>query len=130
MRLSACVIAAALVFVVAGHGLGRAALDARTTATSSMELLVFEHPGCTYCQVFRRRVVPRYLSSPNAEKAPLRFVDIEKSDTGNLGLASPITILPTVVLIRNGREVDRIAGYWAPANFFKMVSFLIDKAGE
>ena len=37
-------------------------------------------------------------------------------------------MVPTAVLIKDGREVDRIAGYWAPDNFFKMVAYIRAKA--
>jgi thioredoxin-related protein len=127
MRVMLSVVAASLLVILASHGFSQAALNGAATPRASMELLVFEHPDCTYCQAFRARVVPRYQASPHATEAPLRFVDISRSDTGRLALASPITMLPTAVLMREGREVDRIAGYWAPDNFFKMVGLIIGR---
>ena len=128
MRAVFTAVAAALLLTLANYGLGRAAVDTGSKAKTSMELLVFEHPDCTYCQVFRSRVVPRYEQSPHAAEAPLRFIDIVKSDIDRLPLRSPITMVPTVVVMKDGQEVDRIAGYWGPDNFFKMVAYIIGKA--
>ena len=29
--------------------------------------------------------------------------------------------------MKNGREVDRIAGYWGPDNFFKLLAHMLAK---
>ena len=125
------VIAAAVAVLVIGlaiQGPGRAAVDSITATRPSMELLVFEHPDCTTCQAFRNRVAPRYRQSPQEAEAPLRFIDITGADADRIALNAPIRMIPTVVVMKNGREVDRIAGYWAPDNFFKMVTYIIGKA--
>jgi thioredoxin-related protein len=126
MVLRAAVAVLAVLF--ASHGLGRAAVDTTTASSKAMELVVFEHPDCTYCPIFRSSVAQRYQSSPQAAEAPLRFIDIAKSDSGRYALKSPITMVPTAVLIKDGQEVDRIAGYWGPDSFFKMVAYIIGKA--
>jgi thioredoxin-related protein len=114
--------------------LGFLAVDQKTRAASdllsaargrSVELLVFEHRDCVYCRVFRSDTLPRYRESENASKAPIRFVSIEHTDTTNLKLSGAIQMVPTFVLMQDGREVGRIAGYWAPDNFFKMLSNLM-----
>lgn len=88
------------------------------------ELLVFEAKGCAYCFVFRRDVVPDYMRSPRARDIPMRFIDVKKADLTRLSLSAPLTLLPTVVLMSHGREVDRISGYMGPEPFFHMVSRL------
>lgn len=93
-----------------------------------MELLVFELEGCTYCQVFRRDVLPRYTQSTSAAVAPLRFVDLAKTEVDSLNLEARIDVIPTAVLMKDGREVDRISGYWGPTNFFKMLSYQLERA--
>ncbi len=119
---------AAIAAWMAGHGLARSAVDSGTGAAPAMELVVFEHPDCAYCPAFRNGIAPRYQRSPQAAEAPLRFVDITASDMSRYRLLMPITMVPTAVLIKDGREVDRIAGYWAPDNFFKMVAYIRAKA--
>lgn len=128
MRAVIAGVAAALVLGLAIHGPGRAAVNATIGARTSMELLVFEHPDCTHCKTFRSRVAPRYRQSPQEAEAPLRFVDVTGTDTDRLALKSPITMVPTAVLMKDGREVDRIAGYWGSDNFFKMVTVIIGSA--
>ena len=61
-------------------------------------------------------------------QAPLRYVDIAKTDTSALGLKAPLTMLPTAVLMKNGRELDRITGYWGRETFIKMLSYLLARA--
>ncbi len=129
MRFLVSAFVAGLLFVSAGQGPGRAAVDASKSGGSpAMELLVYEHPDCSYCQVFRARIAPRYLKSGHAADAPLRVIDIAGAAPAGIVLRSPIEQVPTTVLVKDGREVDRIPGYWAPDNFFKMVDFLISRA--
>ena len=92
-----------------------------------MELIVFEHPDCTYCRAFRQNIGPTYPHSVPAAEAPLRYVDIAKSDIGGLHLSERIDTLPTAVVMRNGREVDRIVGYWGPTGLFQLLSHILAK---
>jgi thioredoxin-related protein len=128
LRCLLSAVAAALLLLLACNGAGRAALDATAQTSGSVELLVFEHADCTYCRVFRRDVLPKYKNSAPAASVPLRFVDIEKSDTSALGLKSRIHVVPTAVLMKEGNEVDRIVGYWGPDNFFKLLAQMLIKA--
>jgi thioredoxin-related protein len=93
-----------------------------------MELIVFEHPDCAYCRVFRQNIAPSYQSSPRAPQAPLRYVDIAKSDIGALHLKGRIDMVPTAVLMKDGQEVGRIAGYWGRESFFKMLAHIMSMA--
>jgi len=119
--------AACIVLALAGYGSVRAALDGSPAPASRLEVLVFEHAECTYCRVFRRDVLPRYQTAGVGRSVPLRFVDIERSDTGALGLRARIDTVPTAVVMRDGAEVDRIVGYWGPDNFFKLLAHIISR---
>jgi hypothetical protein len=125
MRAALSTLAALLMLLLASHGLGRAGLEAGSARAPAVEVLVFEHPDCVYCRVFRRDVLPRYHDAIGASAAPLRFVDIATSDTDSLGLKARLDTLPTAVVMREGREVDRIVGYWGPSNFFKLLSYIL-----
>jgi Thioredoxin-like domain len=127
MRVLLSALAASLMFVLVSQGSGRAGLDAAPARTPTLEVLVFEHTDCVYCRVFRRDVLPKYHQALPANVAPLRFVDIAKDDTASLGLNSRIDTLPTAVVMRNGREVDRIVGYWGPTGFFQLLSHILAK---
>lgn len=129
MRSFVTAFVATLLIGVLVHSLGRAGVDpAASGGAPAMELVVFEHPDCTSCEAFRSRIAPRYQSSPQAAQAPLRYVDVARSDTGRMGLRSPIAMVPTAVLMKEGREVDRIAGLWGRDNFLKMVAYMIGGA--
>jgi hypothetical protein len=90
-----------------------------------MEILVFETERCVYCRIFRRDVVPQYETSQRARIAPIRFVEAKTANHQALGLDGPITILPTVVVMREGRESGRITGYLGPEPFFHMITRVI-----
>jgi thioredoxin-related protein len=128
MRAALSAIAVSVALLLGWIGIGRAALDGAPARSPSLEVLVFEHVDCVYCQVFRRDVLPKYRHSVRTEVAPLRFVDIQASNAGSLALNSRIDTVPTVVVMRDGQEVGRIVGYWGPTNFFKMLAHILGRA--
>ena len=95
---------------------------------NSRELLVFEHPDCTYCKVFRRDVLPLYRTGTETASTPIRFIDIERTDISTLPLRTPVQMVPTFVVVQDGIEIDRISGYWSPDNFFKMLTRILARA--
>src|SRR5436190_15265245 len=125
MRALLSAVAASLMLLLLSQDSGQAGLDAAPASIPTLEVLVFEHADCVYCRVFRRDVLPQ--QAVRANTAPLRFVDIAKDDTDSLGLNSRIDTLPTAVIMRNGREVDRIVGYWGPTGFFQLLSHILAK---
>lgn len=119
---------AALLILAAGVATGRAALDpAAAVRGPTIELLVYEHRDCVYCQLFRRDVLPRYQQALAAE-LPIRFIDIAEAGNQAPGLKRKVDTLPTVVLMLGGRELDRIVGYWGPDNFFKLLASMRARA--
>ena len=104
-----------------------AARDAQAALPPRAEILVFEREACAYCVRFRDEIATRYRGSPAAFDVPMRFVDVDHAEPAALGLKSRLTMLPTAVLIHEGREVDRIAGYTGPETFFTLVKHLIDR---
>jgi thioredoxin-related protein len=105
----------------------RAVLDLETSALpeARFELLVVEIANCIYCGLFRRDVAPTYTASVRARSVPMRFVDINAPDIDALSLTAPIDSVPTVLVIDNGREVGRIAGYVGPEIFFHSLNRLL-----
>jgi thioredoxin-related protein len=59
------------------------------------------------------------------DAVPLRFVDIAETDTADFALQSSIEQVPTAVLMKEGNEIGRIAGYWAPSNFFRLLAYML-----
>lgn len=130
-------ITALLVALLAAAGVsvlgreGQAARDAASPiVTGSIgaarnELVVYEMPSSAYCRLFRRDVVPAFERSTRARTLPMRFVDLSAEGASEAGLDAPVTTVPTVVLLRDGREVGRITGYTGPENFFHLVNHMM-----
>jgi thioredoxin-related protein len=110
-----------------GHAVPHA--DTGSAQRARMALIVIEVPGCFYCRLFRRDVGPAYEASPRAREVPMHYLDLEAAKARRLAFQRPIDVLPTVVLLRNGREVERIAGYMAPENFIRVINYLLSRMG-
>ena len=126
---------ALLLAVIAAYGQlpGQAARDIWAVPglqSPKLELLVFEAEACGYCEIFRRDIAPGYNLAPLAAAAPLRFIDIGKVDLDKLGLTARLEILPTTVLMKDGREVERISGLTAPSTFYVLLKHMIAKNEE
>ncbi len=103
----------------------RAAPDLETVAlpdSTGLEIIVIEVDGCLYCDVIRRDVLPAYQISGRSKLAPMRFIDINAPDVDRLSLKSPINTVPTVLILENGRELERIPGYVGREVFFNVVN--------
>lgn len=121
--------------VAAALSIGQAAPlnAARTDATAPanrLELLVIEVAGCKVCDLVRAHIQPAYESTPRARSIPMRYVDVTNRDELTLGLNERVATVPTIVLLRDGREVDRIAGYTGPQNFLVAISAMLDSIDE
>jgi len=131
MRWLAPLLTLILAMLLSSDG-GLAARDSGPPAAAATpyELVVFEADGCVYCEFLRRDVLPLYTESQTGREAPMRFVNLSIADESKMGLASAITIAPTVVLLRDGVEVDRIIGYTGPFNFVHLVDIMMGKPAD
>ena len=104
----------------------RAGLDLETAALppGTLELVVIEADGCIYCGLFRRDVLPDYAVSEQGKQMPVRFVDVNDTNTARLDLKSPVDIVPTFIVVKSQHEVGRISGYMGPEDFFHSISYL------
>jgi hypothetical protein len=96
-------------------------------APTGVELIAFEAPGCRYCPVFRRDVAPSYAASRAGMTAPLRYIDINDASASSLKLASPVTMVPTLVLVRDGVEIGRIPGYVGRENMHRILDAMLPR---
>lgn len=103
----------------------RAAPDRDSLPGTGFELIAFEAPGCNYCPIFRRDVVPSYAATRAGKAAPLRFIDVNDRAADQLQLSGPVTMVPTVVLVRDGVEIGRINGYFGRENMHRMLDTLL-----
>jgi hypothetical protein len=97
---------------------------------SRLELIVIEVAGCTICDLVRLHIQPAYEASPRARQLPMRYVDITNMDEMKLGLAARVATVPTIVLMRDGREVDRITGYTGPRHFFVALGEMLEMTAD
>ncbi len=91
------------------------------------ELLVFERPGCVWCQRFDQEIAPIYPGTEEGRLAPLRRLDIGDDDAATAALAAPVHYAPTFVLVEDGREVGRIPGYAGEAAFWGLLANMTKK---
>lgn len=124
---AAILLAASLSLVLIARAHATPDFETSALPEPRVELVVVEAPGCKYCRLFRRNIFPLYAISPRAREAPLRFVELAAAKSGKLSLRAPIDVLPTILLLRDGREVGRIPGYLAPDNFFHSVNDLLSR---
>ncbi len=128
MRRSYLALAALLAFGLCNGVNAGLDVDAPMPKAGNMELVVLEAPGCTYCTLFRRDVLPSYEASPQSKDLPIRFVDINDEAADALGIDYPVDIVPTFVVLKNNKEVGRIPGYTGPEFFFHTINYLLSTA--
>jgi thioredoxin-related protein len=126
--VSSLLLFVALVLMVSAVR-AKAARDPAGNLTAAVEpageLVVYEAASSIYCKLFRRDVLPTYLSSPRALRVPIRFVEITAPEAEADHIVQTITTVPTIVFLKEGVEEGRIVGYVGPENFFHVVSRLL-----
>ena len=119
-----------LIALVVAKGTAHAWLDfdAASPKSTKLELVVMESPGCSYCDIFRRDVLPAYEASERGKELPVRFVDVNDAATAKLELQTPVDIVPTFVIVKDNKEIGRIPGYVGPENFYHAINYLLSIA--
>lgn len=105
----------------------KAARDLQTSAAPgpNLQLVVLEVDNCVYCDVFRRRMLAAYQASKQGQRAPIRFVNINDPDLGDLGLTQPVGIVPTFIMLENNQEIGRIPGLMGHQDFFRAIDYML-----
>lgn len=91
------------------------------------ELVMFEQPGCAWCQAFDREIAPIYGKTEEGQRAPLRRVELDEALPADLSFIQVERLTPVFVLIDKGREIGRIRGYPGEDNFWGLLGVLIKK---
>ena len=126
MRPLCYLVLAAALFLPGGPQSVRAAVDASIEQPGpTLELIVIEARGCPMCRLFRDEIAPAYRATARAKQAPLRFIDVSFTDPATLNLVAPIEIVPTVILMRDGVEIERLVGYTGPEIFMTAVGRML-----
>ena len=102
-----------------------ASLLASTAGALAAELLMFDDPGCVWCRRWNAEIGPSYPRTPEGRQAPLRRIHIRDQAKAGVALARPVDATPTFVLVENGQEVGRIAGYPGSDFFYPMLEELL-----
>lgn len=98
-------------------------------ASHRYELVIAEVEGCTYCPVLRRDAIPAFEASAHAKEVQVRFLDLNAPEAQALTLTEgPVTVVPTLLLVRDNREVGRAAGYMGPDGFVFAAKWLLQNA--
>ena len=125
LRIVRSLAVAALLSLGLGAPTLNAARDAGKARPATAEILVLEVKGCTICSLVRTRIQPAYERTPRARSVPMRYVDISAMDELKLGLKSRVDTVPTIVVMRDGAELDRMTGYMGPAAFFQSLDIVL-----
>ena len=92
------------------------------------ELVMVDSKLCTYCAKFNREVGKTYSGTPAARVAGLRKVSAFKKWPADLAGVTPAPFVPVFIVVDNGREIGRFAGYTNAANFWNRLNPLLRKA--
>ncbi|QYK42912.1 MAG: thioredoxin family protein [Paracoccaceae bacterium] len=87
------------------------ALLALPAHAQTRELLMFERPGCSWCERWHAEIAPAYPNTDEGRAAPLQRLQVSEPLPDGVTLDRPAILTPTFVLIEDGREVGRIEGY-------------------
>lgn len=108
----------------------RADDSSSSAETSSLELVMFERDGCSYCLRWHEEIGPAYPRTAEGAAAPLRRVDIAEPLPEEITLTGrPPVFTPTFVLLQEGTEVARIEGYAGDEFFWVLLDSMLDRAG-
>jgi hypothetical protein len=91
---------------------------------------MFDDPNCVWCRRWTAEIGPGYSRSPEGQQAPLRRIQIRDQSKAGVALARPVNATPTFVLVEDGQEVGRIAGYAGRDFFYPMLDELLRKIPE
>ena len=89
------------------------------------ELLMIEQAGCVFCERFNQEIAPAYPNTSEGKLAPLRRVDLSEPWPADLSSVTPAILTPTFILIHEGNEVDRLAGYPGDDHFWYLLGEML-----
>ena len=97
------------------------------SSARAAELVMFEQPGCVWCQRFDKEIAPTYGKTEEGLRAPLRHVDIDNPLPPDLAFIQLERFTPVFVLVDKGHEIGRIRGYGGEEMFWTQLYMLMQK---
>ena len=89
------------------------------------QLLMITSDSCPWCEAFEEEVGLGYAFTKESDLFPLKRVDYYQPLPTNLQHITPAILTPTFVIIQNGFEIGRIAGYPGAELFWWRISEFI-----
>ncbi|MGI9332512.1 MAG: thioredoxin family protein [Gammaproteobacteria bacterium] len=86
-----------------------------------LRLLMFDAPDCEFCAAWEQQVGAIYARTAEGRRAHLGRAYAFGPPPEGVSLAGPVRFSPTFVLLRNGREIDRITGYNSEEQFWGLL---------
>jgi len=96
-------------------------------AAFAAELVMFEDPGCEWCQKWNDEIGNTYQETKIGKSVPLRRVLKAATRPDDLKTISNIRYTPTFVVVHEGKEVGRIVGYPGEDFFWGYLEEIIEK---
>lgn len=92
---------------------------------AELRLVMFEQPGCVYCDRWNTEIAPQYPLTDEGKAAPVRRLQLREPLPPGLELARPVTFTPTFVLTADDVEAGRLEGYPGEDFFWPLLAGLI-----
>lgn len=107
--------------------IGAAFVVLSLSRAQAAQLVMFEQPGCPWCEAFDRDVGVIYGKTDEARRAPLRRLDIDDPLPPDLSFIQVERLTPLFVLVDKGHEIGRIRGYGGEEMFWTQLYMLMQK---
>lgn len=99
-------------------------------SAKAAELLMFESPGCEWCDIWDAEIGQIYHKTDEGRRAPLRRISIHQTLPADLGFVKGVVYTPTFVLVDDGRELGRILGYPGEMHFWGLLEEMLPSDPE
>jgi thioredoxin-related protein len=101
------------------------AVVAASPVAAKMTLVMVEQPGCVYCKRWDDEISAKYPLTDEGKAAPLQRIRLGAPMPDDFAEIAPVAFTPTFVLVEDGQEIGRIAGYPGEDFFWPMLDDLI-----
>jgi len=104
-----------------------AVLQGSMQDAEAAELLMFEAPGCEWCEQWHDDIGTIYDNTDEGNAAPLHRFVIRQPLPSEFSFVKGIVYTPTFVLVHEGRELGRILGYPGEMHFWGLLGELLSR---
>ena len=94
-------------------------------APRGLALVMVDRAGCSFCDAWRREILPGYGAHAIGRTLPLAVVPIDGPWPDGLALARAPQASPTFILLQDRMEIGRFEGYDDPQTFWRTLGGLL-----